>query len=60
MSLLSLYIYQKGLTDFDAESTEALPLAYVLIFSVLFILTLYYFRAYLVKKGKDEELDHSI
>jgi membrane protease YdiL (CAAX protease family) len=60
VSLFSLYIYQKGLTDFDAESTEALPFTYILIFSVLFILTLYYFKFNLVKKERDEELDHSL
>jgi len=60
VSLFSLYIYQKGLTDFDAESTEALPITYVLIFTVLFITTLYYFKVYLVRKEDDEGLERGL
>ncbi len=60
VSLFSLYIYQKGLTDFDAESTEALPITYILIFTVLFIITIYYFKVYLVRKEDDEGLERGI
>lgn len=60
VSLLSLFVYQKGLTDFDAESTEALPTMYVLIFSALFVATLVYFKNFLVKNDDDEELERSI
>jgi membrane protease YdiL (CAAX protease family) len=60
LSLFSLYIYQKGLTDFDAEATEALPTVYILIFSALFVLTLIYFRKYLVGKEENERLERDI
>jgi hypothetical protein len=58
--LLSLFVYQKGLTDFDAESTEALPTMYVLIFSALFVATLVYFKNFLVNKENDEGLERSV
>jgi hypothetical protein len=60
ISLLSLFVYQKGLTEFDAESTEALPTVYVLIFSALFVATLVYFKNFLIKKEEDEGLERSV
>ncbi len=60
VSLFSLYVYQKGLTDFDAESTEALPTVYILIFSALFVITLIYFKNYLVGKEENEGLERGI
>jgi membrane protease YdiL (CAAX protease family) len=60
ISLLSLFVYQKGLTDFDAESTEALPMMYVLIFSALFVAALVYFKNFTVKNENDEGLERSV
>ena len=60
VSLFALYIYQKGLTDIDVESTEALPTVYVLIFSALFVVTLMYFKNYLAKNNEHEKLDHRL
>ena len=60
VSLIALYIYQKGLTDIDVESTEALPTVYVLIFSALFVVTLAYFKNYLAKNNEHEKLDHRL
>jgi hypothetical protein len=60
ISLFALFVYQKGLTDFDAESTEALPMAYVLIFSALFVVLLIYFKNYVLKNREDEGLEHSL
>ena len=60
ISLIALYIYQKGLIDIDVESTEALPIAYVLIFSTLFVVTLMYFKNYLAKSNNHERLDRRL
>jgi uncharacterized protein len=60
ISLLALFVYQKGLTDFDAESTEALPLVYVIIFSAIFIITIVYFKNNTVKSEVDEGLERSL
>lgn len=60
VSLLSLFVYKKGLTDFDAESTEALPIVYVLIFSALFVATLIYFKNFMVGKEDDERLESGV
>ncbi len=60
VSLIALYIYQKGLTDIDVESTEALPTMYILIFSALFVVTLVYFKNNLAKINSHERLDHRI
>jgi membrane protease YdiL (CAAX protease family) len=46
LSLLLLFLYQKGITDLDVESTESFPLTYILMFSVLFVILLVYFRKY--------------
>ena len=60
VSLLALYVYQKGLTEIDVESTEALPTMYVLIFSALFVVTLLYYKNYLAKINAHEGLDRRI
>jgi len=60
VSLLALYVYQKGMTDIDVESTEALPTVYVLIFSALFAITLIYFKNYLAKTNTHEGLDRRL
>lgn len=60
ISLLALFVYQKGLTDFDAESTEALPVVYVAIFSVIFIITIVYFKNNTEKSEGDEGLERNI
>lgn len=60
VSLIALYVYQKGLTDIDVESTEALPTMYVLIFSALFVVTLMYFKNYLANIKEHERLDHRL
>ena len=57
ISLFALYIYQKGLTDIDVESTEAFPTVYIIIFSALFVVTLLYFKNYLIKINEHERLD---
>ena len=49
VSLLALYVHQRGLTDIDVESTEALPTMYILIFSALFVVTVMYYKNYLAK-----------
>jgi hypothetical protein len=59
-SLAALYFYKKGLTDIDVESTDALPLVYIIIFSALFVITLLYFKNYLTKPKTDERLDSGI
>ena len=57
LSLIALYSHQKGLTDIDVESTEALPTMYIIIFSVLFAVTLIYFKNYLAKPKAYEGMD---
>ena len=57
ISLFALYIYQKGLTDIDVESTETFPTVYIIIFSALFVVTLLYFKNYLIKINGQERLD---
>lgn len=54
VSLIALYVYQQGLTNIDVESTEALPTMYVIIFSVLFVVTLIYFKNYVAKTNTNE------
>ena len=49
ISLLALYVHQKGITDIDVESTDAPPTIYILLFSALFVVTLLYFKKFLVK-----------
>jgi len=60
VSLIALYIYQKGLTDIDVESTDAFPTIYILIFSVLFVVTLIYFKNYVANFKVDERLDRRL
>ena len=60
VSLIALYVYQKGLTDIDVESTEALPTMYIIIFSALFVVTLIYFKNYLAKSSAHEGLERRI
>jgi len=43
-TILIVYLNQLELVDFDAESTEALPLQYVIPFALLFFFLMYYFR----------------
>ncbi|NJN24522.1 MAG: CPBP family intramembrane metalloprotease [Cyclobacteriaceae bacterium] len=56
-SLFALYVYKKGLTDIDVESTEALPTVYIIFFSALFAVSLFYFKNYLTISNSDERLD---
>lgn len=44
LSLLLLYLYKTGVTDLDVESTEAFPVPYVIIFAILTLFLLYYFK----------------
>ena len=60
VSLIALYVYQKGLTNIDVESTEALPMMYVIIFSVLFVVTLIYFKNYLANTHSNEGLERRL
>jgi membrane protease YdiL (CAAX protease family) len=60
VSLIALYVYQKGLTDIDVESTEAFPTVYILIFSALFVITLIYFKNYVANIKLDERLDRRL
>jgi len=57
VSLMALYVHQKGLTELDVESTEALPTVYISIFSALFVFALVYFKNYLAKPDAYEGLD---
>lgn len=56
VSLLALYTYQQGMTDINVESTDALPIMYIIIFSILFVISLLYFKNYLVQKPLHGEL----
>ena len=58
ISLISLYIYQKGLTDFDIESSDALPGTYVALFAILFVTLLLYFKNFV--KQNNGKLEHRI
>ena len=60
VSLMALYIHQKGLTDLDVESTEALPTMYILIFSALFVVSLVYYKNYLAKPDTNEGLERRL
>lgn len=60
ISLIALYIYQKGLIDIDVESTEALPIMYIIIFSALFVITLVYFKNFSAKINKHERLERRL
>lgn len=60
ISLAALYVYQKGLTDIDVESTEALPTVYIIIFSALFVVTLIFFKNYLVKNNTHGRMESRI
>ncbi len=55
VSLTALFIHQRGMTNIDMESTEALPSGYVVIFSFLFVTSLFYFKKYLNQKGEKNE-----
>jgi membrane protease YdiL (CAAX protease family) len=57
VSLIALFVHQKGLTEIDVESTEALPTVYIIIFSALFVVTLIYFKNYLAKSKTYEGMD---
>ncbi len=54
LSLFALYFYQKGKLDIDVESTEALPTVYIIIFSVLFVITLVYFKNQLANNNTND------
>jgi membrane protease YdiL (CAAX protease family) len=54
LSLFFLYIYQIGVTDLDVESTEAFPASYIVSFSVIGVISIYYFRTYYKKEYKNE------
>lgn len=60
LSLFALYFYQKGKLDIDVESTDALPTVYIIIFSVLFVIMLLYFKNQLAKDKSYEGLDRRI
>jgi membrane protease YdiL (CAAX protease family) len=60
VSLLALFVYQKGLTNFDAESTDALPTMYVLIFAMFFLVLLVYFKSALTGRRTDIPKDSDI
>lgn len=60
ISLMALYVHQKGLTELDVESTEALPTMYILIFSALFVVSLIYFKNYLAKSNTNEGLERRL
>lgn len=46
LSLFFLYIYQLGLTDIDMDSTAAFPASYIISFSIVGAISIYYFRIY--------------
>jgi len=60
VSLIALYVYQKGLTTIDVESTDAFPTVYILIFSALFVVTLIYFKNYVANVTLNERLDRRL
>jgi membrane protease YdiL (CAAX protease family) len=43
-SVIAIYMLQKGVTDMDVESTEAMPLSVVLSFTLLTAVLLFFFR----------------
>jgi len=59
-SVLALYAYQKGLTDIDPETAEALPLSYIIVFGVLFIVLIVYFRNYVLANKENRENDSMV
>ena len=44
LTVLIVYLNQLNLVDFDAESTEALPLYYVVPFAAIFFFLMYYLK----------------
>jgi len=59
-SVLALYAYQKGLTDIDPETAEALPFTYIIVFGVLFIVLIVYFRNYVLTNKENRENDSMV
>lgn len=59
-SLLALYAYQKGLTDIDPETAEALPMTYIIAFGVLFIVLIVYFKNYVSTHKENMEDDRMV
>lgn len=57
ISLFSLFVYQKGFTKFDAESTEALPWPMVLVFGALCIMSIVYFKNNFSIRKNDEGVE---
>lgn len=56
VSLVLVFLYQKELSSYNAESTESEPVYVVLIFSVVTVLLLYYFRMLFQQRKEDEHL----
>ncbi len=53
LSLFFLYIYQMGMTDIDMDSTDAFPVSYIISFSIIGIISMYYFKSYYKKEYND-------
>lgn len=60
VSLFTLFFYQRGYTEFDAESTEALPIAPVIVFAIVFVITFVYFKKNLIGEEENEGLERGV
>lgn len=54
-SVLMLYLNQKGVVDIDMESTETAPWPAVLIFTLIAIVSLYYFKNFFDQKREQTD-----
>jgi len=59
-SVAALYAYQRGLTDIDPETSEALPLTYIIVFGVLFMVLIVYFKKYVSANKENRENDRMV
>ncbi len=55
VSVLALYLHQKGIVDMDMESTEAAPWPSVLIFTLVVGALLYYFKNFFDRKREQPD-----
>ncbi|UII34321.1 CPBP family intramembrane metalloprotease [Fulvivirga ulvae] len=49
-TVVVLYLHQQGFISFDIENTESVPLSAALIFTIITVGLLYYFRSYFLRK----------
>ncbi|MBL6449832.1 CPBP family intramembrane metalloprotease [Fulvivirga sp. 29W222] len=49
-TVVVLYLHQQGIVSFDIENTESVPLSTALIFAIITVGLLYYFRSYFFRR----------